>query len=180
MRKTKVLLITSMPWRNDNNIGNSYSNLFGGLESFEFAHIYCRTGMPQNDICHRYFQITEQSLVTNLINKNSSTGKSFYLENPLDSPMESNSKMYDKARIMRWQIFFIARDLIWKFGKWRTHELDKFVEHFEPDIIFGTLTYMPNINEMMVYLKDKYQLPLILYSWDDVYSLRQYSLSPCV
>ena len=29
MKKIKILLITSMPWREDNNIGNSYSNLFG-------------------------------------------------------------------------------------------------------------------------------------------------------
>ena len=32
MKKIKILLITSMPWREDNNIGNSYSNLFGDID----------------------------------------------------------------------------------------------------------------------------------------------------
>lgn len=178
MRKVRVLLITSMPWRNDNNIGNSYSNLFGELENVEFAHIYCREGMPQNNICHRYFQVTEQSLVRNLKNRKLPTGKAFYLDNAMDTPMDTHSAAYDKLRIMRWQIFFIARDLIWKVGRWKTHELDEFVEDFKPDLIFGTFTYMPNINEMMVHIKEKFQLPLILYSWDDVYSLRHYSWSP--
>jgi len=178
MRKVKVLLITSMPWRNDNNIGNSYSNLFGSLDNVEFAHIYCREGMPQNAICHRYFQITEKSLIKNLKNRKSPTGKAFYLKDAMDTPMDIHSAAYDKLRVMRWQIFFIARDLIWKVGRWRTPELDKFVEDFKPDLIFGTFTYMPNINEMMIHLKDKFNLPLILYSWDDVYSLRHYSLSP--
>lgn len=59
MKKLKVLLVTSMPWRDDNNIGNSYSNIFGDLENVEFAHIYCRAGMPQNKIVKKYFQITE-------------------------------------------------------------------------------------------------------------------------
>jgi hypothetical protein len=59
MKKLKVLLVTSMPWREDNNIGNSYSNIFGDLDNVEFAHIYCRSGMPQNKIVHKYFQITE-------------------------------------------------------------------------------------------------------------------------
>ena len=62
-QKIRILVITSMPWRNDNNIGNSYSNIFSGLEhKIEFAHIYCRSGMPQNNLCHKYFQITEKIL----------------------------------------------------------------------------------------------------------------------
>lgn len=81
-------------------------------------------------------------------------------------------------RILRWEVFFLARDIIWQFGRWKTKELDEFVEEFNPDVIFGTLTYMPNINKLMIYLKDKLKKPMIVYSWDDVYSLNQFSISP--
>lgn len=178
MRKTRILIITSMPWREDNNIGNSYSNLFGELDNIEIAHIYCRDGMPQNKIVHNYFQITEQSLVKNFKNRKYPTGITFHLDNPMDTPMENHSAAYNKMRILRWEIFFIIRDAIWKFGRWKTKELDNFVETFKPDLIFATLTYMPNVNDIITYLVDKYKLPLILYAWDDVYSLRQFSLSP--
>lgn len=179
MRKMRILLITSMPWREDNNIGNSYSNIFSGLTGeIEFAHIYCRSGMPSNSICYRYFQITEQDLIRNIKDRKFKPGKSFNLSNPQTLTKETFSAVYDKMRILRWEIFFFARNILWEISNWRTKELDKFVEQFDPDIIFGTLTYMPNINKLMVYLKNKFNKPLVTYAWDDVYSLKQYSLSP--
>ncbi len=166
-----------MPWREDNNIGNSYSNIFGDLENVEFAHIYCRSGMPQNKIVKKYFQITEQSLVKNLLDSKKLTGKEIFLkEDKIEK--KHGSSVYDKMRILRWQIFFLIRDLIWSVGRWKTKELDEFVEEFNPDIIFGTLTYMPNINKLMIYLSEKLKKPMIVYSWDDVYSLNQFSFSP--
>lgn len=166
-----------MPWRNDNNIGNSYSNIFNGLEDrIEFAHIYCRVGMPQNSLCHKYFQINEGDLVENILKKKP-LGTAFELDDALNTPMEKFSNAYNKMRVMRWEAFFLARNILWDLADWKTERLDKFVEEFKPDIIFGTLTYMPNINKMMVYLNEKYNIPLFIYAWDDVYSLKQYSWS---
>lgn len=176
--KIKILLVTSMPWREDNNIGNSYSNIFGDLDNVEFAHIYCRSGEPQNKIVKKYFQITEQALIKNLINSKNVTGKKVFIDENSYDKKEKNSSVYNKMRILRWEVFFLARDILWGIGRWKTKELDEFVEEFNPDIIFGTLTYMPNINKLMVYLSDKLQKPMIVYSWDDVYSLNQFSLSP--
>lgn len=81
-KKLKVLLVTSMPWRDDNNIGNSYSNIFfrGLDENVEFAHIYCRSGMPQNKICKKYFRIDESKLVTSLFNNNYKLGSRLFLK----------------------------------------------------------------------------------------------------
>ncbi len=81
-------------------------------------------------------------------------------------------------RILRWEVFFLARNILWDLAEWKNEQLDSFIEDFEPDIVFGTLTYMPNINKMMTYIKKKYNIPLVVYAWDDVYSLKQFSLSP--
>lgn len=178
-RKIRVLVITSMPWRNDNNIGNSYSNIFCGLEhQIEFAHIYCRSGRPQNSLCHKYFQIDEKEIIANIRNRNHLLGKAFYLDDPNDNAKEEFSNLYNNMRLLRWELFFLGRNILWNLAEWKNERLCRFVESFNPDIIFGTLTYMPNINKMMVYLKETYKIPLIVYSWDDVYSLKQFSLSP--
>lgn len=177
--KLRVLIITSMPWRDDNNIGNSYSNIFKGLEDkIEFAHIYCRSNMPQNTICHRYYQINEGELVANIKNRKHKLGKAFYLDNPEVTPKEEFSRAYNKMRNLRWEIFFLGRNMLWDMADWKNEYLEQFVGEFKPDLIFGTLTYMPNINKMMIYLKKKYHIPLFVYAWDDVYSLKQFSLSP--
>ncbi|MFW6016294.1 MAG: hypothetical protein ACOCRK_07630 [bacterium] len=178
-RKLKVLIITSMPWREDNNIGNSYSNIFSGMkDKIEFAHIYCRNGMPQNSFCHKYFQIKESELFKNIKNRKYKPGKMFYLKNPQETELQSFSSIYNKLRILRWEIFFLARNILWGVADWKNKKLDEFVEEFNPDVIFGTLTYMPNINKMMIYLKKKFNIPLVTYAWDDVYSMKQKSFSP--
>ncbi len=178
-QKIRILVITSMPWRNDNNIGNSYSNIFSGLEhKIEFAHIYCRSGMPQNNLCHKYFQITEKDIISNIRNRNYLLGRAFYLDNPNENTKEEFSNIYNHMRILRWELFFLGRNILWNLSEWKNKRFTKFIEDFSPDIIFGTLTYMPNINKMMIYLKETYNIPLVVYSWDDVYSLKQFSLSP--
>ena len=179
MKKIKILLITSMPWREDNNIGNSYSNLFGDIDEFEIAHIYCRDGEPYNKKVKKYFQITEGRLVKHIFKPSIKTGRSFVMDASNNTKdLSLTSKAMNKAKLLRWELFFVLRDLIWFLGKWKTKELYQFVDDFKPDMIFGTLTYMSNINRMMVDLQKRYNIPLVLYSWDDVYSWNHFSWNP--
>lgn len=73
---------------------------------------------------------------------------------------------------------FVIRDVIWFLGRWKSQKLYQFVEDFKPDLIFATLTYMSNINRMIVDLHKRYNFPLVLYSWDDVYSWNNFSWNP--
>ena len=55
-RKIRILTITYTTWREDNNLGNSYSNIFKGMDDrLEFASIYFKDTMPENALCHNYF-----------------------------------------------------------------------------------------------------------------------------
>lgn len=168
-----------MPWREDNNIGNSYSNLFGDIDEFEIAHIYCRDGEPYNKKVIKYYQITEGRLVKHIFKPSIKTGRSFVMDASNNTKdLSLTSKAMNKAKLLRWELFFVLRDLIWFLGKWKTKELYQFVDDFKPDMIFGTLTYMSNINRMMVDLQKRYDIPLVLYSWDDVYSWNHFSWNP--
>lgn len=181
-KKIKILLITSMAWNDDNNIGNSYSNIFKGMEeNVEFAHIYCRGGLPKNSICKKYYQMNENTIIKSFFNKKEKIGKKFQYDSNQNRNLlekENDSKIHDKMRVLRWEIFFLARNILWKLAKWRSEELNEFIDEFNPDIIFGTLTYMPNINELMVYIQERVKAPMICYAWDDVYTYKQFNYSP--
>lgn len=178
MKKIKVLVITYLPWRNDTSVGNSYSNIFHGMEErIEFAHIYIRDGMPENNLVHKYFHISEKGLMKSVFNR-MPVGNSFYLDDPMDTPKVKFSKNYNRMRRYRWEIFLFARDMVGRFGVWKSKELIKFVDEFEPDIIFGTLGYVPLINNLMIFLKRHLNVPLVTYPWDDYYSLKRLSFSP--
>ena len=58
----KILILSSTPWTKDNSFGNSFSNIFEGLEDVEIANIYCKYGKPETDLVSKFFQITEKSM----------------------------------------------------------------------------------------------------------------------
>lgn len=176
-RKIRVLVITYPFWREDDNLGNSYSNIFKGMDDkIEFAHVYCKDNMPQNQLCHKYFHISEHDLIKSVVTRKK-VGRAMYIEDPMATPNASYSSAYNKARSMRWEIFLMARDFLASWGRWKTEELDKFITDFRPDLIFGSLSYIPIVNKMMVYVSKKFNVPLVPYPWDDFYSLKRKSYS---
>ena len=62
----RVLLITRECLRGDSNEGNVLINLFAGT-GYELANIYCKPGLPDNDICTRYFQLTDKMALDNIL-----------------------------------------------------------------------------------------------------------------
>lgn len=173
----KVLVITYLPWRDDISVGNTLTNIFSGLETkIEFANIYFRDGMPNNNIAEKYFHISEKELAKSILTKKV-VGQEVKNYKP-NNNKEHFSKSYNNARRLRWDIFLLLQDCIGLFGKWKSKELDKFVSEFDPDIIFGPLGRMPASNNLMVHLNKEYNIPIIPYAWDDHYSLKKISFSP--
>lgn len=176
-RKIKVLVITHSSWRNDTSVGNSYSNIFVGMDDrIEFAQIYIRDGIPENNLVHKYFKISEKKLLKSVFTRKP-VGKKYILDNPMNTHFVNFSKKYNIMRSLRWNIFLLGRDIASSLGKWKTKELDLFLEEFKPDIIFGTLTFIPVINQLMIYSKKKTGAKLVTYPWDDWYHINSNSWS---
>lgn len=177
-RKLRVLIITYSVWRDDNNNGNSYSNIFHGMEDkLEIANIYFKDALPQNKLVHKYFHISEKELMKSAFSRHP-VGKAFYLDDPYHTPPQCYSAAYNKARALRWNIFFLLRDYCCVAGKWKTKALDEFIQDFKPDLIFGNLHFIPVYDRIMTYLKNRFNIPLVLYPWDDFYSTQRKSKSP--
>lgn len=173
-KKLRVLVVSYLPWRNDVSVGNTLTNLFEGLkDKIEFANIYFKGGKPNNSVASKYFYIPEGQLAKSIVTRKN-VGSEIYCEN---EPEEKLSNSYNKARQLRWESLLLVQDLIGVFGKWKSDRLDKFIKEFEPDIVFGPLGRVPAGNLMMVYLKDKFHVPVVTYAWDDHYSLHKKSKS---
>lgn len=172
----RILVVSCSPWRKDNNIGNTYTNLFNGIDDVEIAHICCGGGTPDTDFVKYHLHISEQNILKNLINPKN---KCCHICPTSDIKVSFHqNKIYDFMRIHRFQLFFLLRDLIWSFKNWICDDLRNFVDDFKPDIIFAQFLDRNYLNEMLFYLKDYTKLPLVVYAWDDVYTLKQFSLSP--
>ena len=173
----RILVISNSAWNNNNSFGNSFSNIFEGLENVEIANIYCRQEKPKNNVVSGYFQITEKSLLKNLRNKKSPSGKVVYIENA-EEMTGNETKAFNYARKRRWRIMFWMRDLIWKVGRWKSDELKAFIDDFDPDLLFMPIYYSSYLNDILMFVKKYTNKPMLGYISDDCYTLRQFSLSP--
>lgn len=175
----KILVLSSTPWSNDNSFGNTFSNIFEGIDDIEVANISCRPGLPTSCVVKRYFQITEKSLIKNLIKKSFPTGIETKVDdNKIDKSFSENIKAREFGSKKRWQILFWMRDLIWKLGRWKSQALIDFIEDFKPDVIFQPVYFSSYLNDIVDFIKKYTNVPMVGYVSDDCYTLKQFSLSP--
>jgi len=175
----KILILSDTPWANNNSFGNTFSNLFEGMQNIEIANIYCSSGKPQNNIVKKYFQIAEKSLIINLKNKNIPSGIEVFSGDEDAYLFEKNEQSaINFMRKNRMQIFFFMRDIIWKIGRWKSPQLNKFILDFKPDIIYLPIYYSNYLCNIGRYLKEMLNVPMAGHITDDVYTLKQFRLSP--
>lgn len=174
----KILVISNTAWDTNNSFGNSFSNIFDGVEDIEIANVYCRNGKPNNRLKGRYFQIYEKNIIKSIFNHKIKTGSKIEYNNEENIQKETDEAYFDLARKFRFRIFYCIRDIFWKLGRWNSEELNKFVDEFQPDIMFQPVYYSTYINQIALYFKQKYDLPMACYISDDNYTLRHISFSP--
>lgn len=172
----KILIVSNTAWNNNNSFGNSFSDIWGGIENIEVANIYCRKGIPCNHMKGKFYQIDEELIIKSIWNRKLATG--YEIENCIDGKnMPIHVKYYDFIRKLRFRIFYWLRDMIWALGKWKTNELNKFIDDFKPDIMFQPVYYSTYINKIALFVKEKCNIPMVCYISDDNYGLRHFSLS---
>ena len=182
----RVLIISDATWADENNIGNTFSNLFEDWPKDKIAMVYARPDLPNTVVCDNFFQISENRLIKRFLNPNTKTGKKVNnseLSNSKEKQTfknEENSgkKIYGFFLKFRWNIFLLAREILWKIGSWKTKELDDFIEEFSPEIVLSLACPGIYMNRLQQYIIVRSKAKPILYFVDDVYSLKQFSLAP--
>lgn len=174
----KILIVSNSPWRNENSFGNSFSNIFEGIPDLEIANVYCKYGTPKNNCVSRYYQITEKTLINNLLGKGKSGKEVFMPENEETPKLDSGEKIFNKAKKHKSIPMFWARALIWKVGHWCSPEFIEFVDSFKPDLLFIPIYYSHYLHDINEFILKRFNIPAIGYVLDDVYTLKQFSLSP--
>lgn len=180
----KILILSNSEWDDGNSFGSSFSNIFGNINGLEIANIYCRSGKPNTKSCNRFFQITEKLLLKNLLNRGYPAGqivnqnKKEDIATPADTFNIKEQYWVNFIKKNRWIALFWLRDIVWFFGRWKSKDLKKFIDDFNPDIIFLPVYYSVYLNKIGLFLKKYSTKPMVGYISDDCYTLRQFSLNP--
>ena len=169
----RILVVSYELWDGVTNGGNVLSNIFDGYDA-EFAQIFCVGGTPYNKVCKRYFQISDQ-----MVMHRQKLGKELIFED-YPANIEGANPRGDTRKTVTYfrSSLMLLREMAWSLSKWKTKELEKFVLEFKPDIIFAPCNPIPHVLKMQRYVKKIAKCPMVSYIYDDIYSLKKFSLSP--
>lgn len=179
----RVLIISAEVWQDETNGGNVLSNIFAGTP-FEFAQIFCNPGLPQNDLCNIYYQMTDSMVIKSAFN-HEPIGISFRKEkhaaqneSTTNAPILPNKTFYSFFYRHKWGVFYAAKDFLWNHSNWKNEKLNSFIEAFAPDLIFAPCYGNTFMLKLTRYVADYTGKNVISYISDDNYTLKQFSLSP--
>lgn len=173
----KILILSLEAWRDDTNGGNVLSNIFNGIDA-ELAQIYCSAEKPKNTLCKHYFQITDAMALDNIRHRKEMGREFFYDDQENCSELEWDEKIRNiKKKKSSW-FLRLARQAVWGLSKYKNKKLQKFIEDFNPDIIFAPCYASTYMLSLCRYIHKLTKKPIISYVSDDVYSLKHCNFSP--
>lgn len=180
----KILLITAEEW-NDCVYGNGVlTNWFTGMDA-EFAQIYTSPGLPNNEICHKYFQLDEMQMAKSLFTKHKAGHevKNLFGKGKNDASNSNAQRkgiygFFKKLTMRMRNPVIMLQDLIWATGRYDKKTLQTFVDDFHPDIVFCPQLGNPKLWRLERTVKQMTNAPFVAFTGDDEASYEQVSYSP--
>lgn len=172
----KRILITSIPCWNQRSGANTYSALFDGFDKKSLANIYISPELPDSNVCSRYFNIREWKVVKSIFNRNVVTGEEMFVNDKLDNEQLTHElQLTKKFARKRRRVFLWLRELAWYVGKWKSRELDNFLDDFNPEVLVFSIESYPYYNRINEYIIHKCKPKKIIgYLWDDNFTYKQF------
>lgn len=170
----KILIIHSSPWNDKISNNNVLTNWFEGFDA-DFANLYRGNEKPCNNICNNYFQITDKDIIDSFFGK--PAGK--ILKDTNFKNKENNTKNR-KQLLKKFSCEFLGliRSSLWLCGKINVNELKKWIDDFNPDVVFTCrkASFATLRLERIVHSMTK--APFVAFTGDDEYSLNQFRFDP--
>ena len=176
-RKIRILVISLQAWRNDNATGNSYTNIFSDMDEMELFHLYCQGQKPNVQVAKRFYQISDKDIIHSCLDRSIEAGNELESDCYGEDKIEL-SKSMDFFKALQWTPIYWCRDIVWSIGNWKNKKLNAFLDNIQPDILFVNLADYSHVNKIACYVQEYTGAIMVPYVWDDIYTLKQFSLSP--
>lgn len=172
----KVLVVSMSAW--NSVIGsNTWSTLLENYNPNNIANISLRDDTPDSKAANNYFIISERRIFKSIFNRKIETG--YKIDKTEES--ENNKKdivFHNKIYNGRKKHIYLKRmirEIIWILGKWKSDELNKFVDEFNPDVVLYFMDGYIHFNRICRYVKKRANAKSIGFFVDDTFTYKQSS-----
>lgn len=128
----RVLVISHNAFSLTSNNGKTFSSIFAGWQKEKIAQLYFHNEVPDFSVCNNFFYMTDENMV---FERKEKIGEKVFFNNK-GRKEQTNSKIYNRTRKKRLQIFLFVRNFIWTPRKWDNKNLHDWIDEFSPEVIF--------------------------------------------
>jgi len=181
INQIRILVLSNEVWNDKINGNNMTSNWFEGMDA-EFANIYASPDVPFNKCCQWYYQISDRMMLNSIL-KGRLAGhplpvREYQTDELVSVAKQEPKKLYHFLKSIFGPFLRFAREMLWILGKYDLDGMKRFIDAFQPDIIFSERMASCKMLRLEKYVSQLTDAPMIAFTGDDEYSLKQFSLSP--
>lgn len=176
MKKPNVLVTTMGSWSSLTG-SNTMSSLMQEYGSENVAVLYIRADLSDSRSASRYFHIFEGRVLKSILKSGLQTGEEFRPEE-INVAVKSSDQSMENARYAffkkyRLGIFLFVREFVWLLGKWKSKELDAFLDDVNPDVLVCPIESYIHFNRINEYIIKRKHPKVISFLWDDNFTYKQ-------
>ncbi len=169
----RVLVVDVNAWREDAP-SNTLMEIFRCWDSDKLALIYTCSATPATNVCSRCFQISESQVLRSVFQPWTSVGREVFNQSEEGAGPNQDEAVEGKLRSFSHRYFStlmrLAREVVWKWGHWKSRALRDFIADFHPDVIFVPIFPYAYMGRIQQYILRYSHLPYVAYLADDNYS----------
>ncbi len=180
MKSEKTLprvLVTSVPSWSSKTGSDTFSSLFQEYDAEKVAALYIRADKSDSPNASRYFHIFEGRVLKSIYKRHIITGEEFSPiqvdVNICENEELSENRRYGKFKRHPWQALILLRELMWKMGRWKSPELENFINDFQPEVLVCPIESYIHFNSINEYIIKKCHPRVIGFLWDDNFTYKQ-------
>jgi hypothetical protein len=175
----RILIISHNPFSDYNNMGKTLSNLFCSFNDKDIAQLYFSPQNPNVKLGCKFYKITDMDMLKSCfgLKKYGGVVKPNNEEVLDDKPASIKEKLYALGS-KKIPIVYLLRDAIWRQKAWFSESLKKWINDFDPKIIFYASGDSGFSFKIAMKISDEMNIPLVTYFCDDFYFYSKPSISP--
>ncbi len=177
----KILVVSTNAWRDNTGI-NTLIQFFQCWDNTRIAQIYAKAMLPRTTVCNKFFRISENAVMKSVFNRRVQTGSEVQNETTVSQAEKTatakEQKLYAHGGKGASLILSICRELVWWIGKWKTKELDRFIDEFDADVLYIPIYPTIYMGRLQKYIMKKTGKPVVSYLADDNYTYRASPKNP--
>jgi glycosyltransferase involved in cell wall biosynthesis len=163
-----VLVVSTNCFSDVYNNGKTLESIFSSFDKRNLAQVFFSENMnPDLNFCDNYFKISDVNVLKKLLKLDETCGEIIHSDDITQKNTYSKPSFIFRFSKFFTKYFELPRDLLWKFNSWRTENFLRWIDDFNPDVIFFVGGNQGFSHDLVLYLSKTFNIPLATYFTDD-------------